>query len=445
MKIQHIKNNDFTGRVNVILDKEELNGKTEVKLKSLRKKIRMPGFRPGKVPMSLIKKQYGEAARAEALEKLLTEALSDFKKEQKLELIGQFLPVKNDENEKNNDQIIYSFDYAEIPPFEIDWEKIKQNKIYKIEISDEDLEKEIEYLQQKHAKIEDSDKFEEGTVFIGYVKAKDNKEIFTLIHLKYEDTYKKTAATLDKLDKDEMELTLAEAKKKKIINKNITDELKQKGATDETVLILKKLGIKKFIPAEINEEFFNLIFPGKKLKSEEEFRKALREDMEKQWNHNMKMNIQNTILSRIDEYVKMDIPLDFLKRWIKETEEITDEEKLNDLLNEYIKYYKYTSWINRFIKEENPTFSREELISKATSDLYHHMLSNPQQFPNLPAFEEIQSLAEYYLQDEKYKTRMEQQLIDDRFIDYVYSQLTEKTEPETITVEEYRKKSQSGQ
>ncbi len=439
MKIQHTKNEDYTGTVSVILEEGELDEKANQRLKELRKKITMPGFRPGKVPMSLVKKQYGEAARAEALEKILTDALSRFKDENKLNLIGQFLPVTN----TDKDSSTYQFEYAQMPPFDIDWDKLKkENKIYQIEVSGEEVNDEIEYLQTKHGKTEKVEKFEPGTLFTGFIVAQDNKEWLSVINLKYEDTYKKTAAELEKLDKEGITLTLGEIKKKKIIDQETYEYLKDKGATDETVFELKKLDIQKIIPAELNEEFFKQVFPGKEIKTGEEFKQVLREEMEKHWNNTVKADTQNQILYRLYDYVQMDIPIDFLKRWIKETEETVDEEQLEKLANEYVKAYKFNAWFNHFLEENQPVVTQEDLITKASADLYNHILSNPEQYPTLPTLEEIQSYAEYYLQDEKYKSNIERRVLEDKFVDHIYQKLAEETKPEKVDIKKYREQTQ---
>lgn len=78
----------------VKLEKEDYEARVEKALKDFRKKANMPGFRPGMVPMGLIKKQYGTAIKAEEVNKVLQEKVYEYLKDNKVNMLGEPFPMK---------------------------------------------------------------------------------------------------------------------------------------------------------------------------------------------------------------------------------------------------------------------------------------------------------------------------------------------------------------
>ena len=144
-----IEQNDFAEKVNNIL-------------KDYRKNANIPGFRKGHVPMGMIKKQYETAVTADEVNKLLQENLNKYIQDEKLELLGNPLPVMQEEIDWKADQLSFEFELGLAPAFEV---KVKGKKAvtqFQIEADKKMIQEQVEYLQKQYGKIEAQTAIEEG-------------------------------------------------------------------------------------------------------------------------------------------------------------------------------------------------------------------------------------------------------------------------------------------
>src|SRR5690606_10058673 len=118
--------------VTVEISKEDYTPKVEKVLANYRKTANIPGFRKGAVPVSLIKKQYGKAVLLEEVNKLLQENLNEFLQKEKLDLLGNPLPVIKDDFNWDADTLTFDFELGLSPDFEIDFGTVKNLNRYKI-------------------------------------------------------------------------------------------------------------------------------------------------------------------------------------------------------------------------------------------------------------------------------------------------------------------------
>ena len=124
----------------------DYNEKVEKALKEYRKKANFPGFRPGMAPMGLVKKMYGKAILAEEVNKVLSEALYGYIRENNIQILGEPLPNETEQKvidfEKDTD-FEFVFDIAIAPEFEMNLNKKDVVKYYNIEITDQMIDDQI--------------------------------------------------------------------------------------------------------------------------------------------------------------------------------------------------------------------------------------------------------------------------------------------------------------
>ena len=92
--------------ISVTLEKGDYEGRVENSLKSYKKQAQMPGFRKGKIPMDLIRKQYGKSILADELNKLLSETLQKYVLDNNLDLLGN--PIPSETLEDSGDSVSYT-------------------------------------------------------------------------------------------------------------------------------------------------------------------------------------------------------------------------------------------------------------------------------------------------------------------------------------------------
>ena len=132
-----------SAQLTVKLEKADYQEKVDKSLKSFRQKAQMPGFRKGMVPMSLVKKMYGKSVIAEEVNKVLQEAVYNYIKENKVNMLGE--PLPNEEKQQVIDfdtmeEFEFVFDIALAPEFKAEVSAKDKVDYYTIEVSDEMIE-----------------------------------------------------------------------------------------------------------------------------------------------------------------------------------------------------------------------------------------------------------------------------------------------------------------
>ncbi|RYG45939.1 MAG: trigger factor family protein, partial [Chitinophagaceae bacterium] len=106
--------------VTVEINKADYEPQVEKVLANYRKTANIPGFRKGTVPMSLIKKQYGKGVQLEEVNKLLQESLNKYMQEEKLEILGNPIPVVKNDLNLDDENVSFQFELGLAPTFDID-------------------------------------------------------------------------------------------------------------------------------------------------------------------------------------------------------------------------------------------------------------------------------------------------------------------------------------
>ena len=97
MNISFEKNGNVSAAITINIEKPDYEERVAKAIKALSHKVNMPGFRPGKVPVGLVKKMYGTSVKAEEINKMLGESLYEYIRENKVNILGEPLPNKEDE------------------------------------------------------------------------------------------------------------------------------------------------------------------------------------------------------------------------------------------------------------------------------------------------------------------------------------------------------------
>ena len=116
MKISFENPDKVNGLMTISVEEEDYKENVEKKLKEYRKKANIPGFRPGMVPMGLIKRQFGASVKADAINKLIGKNLNSYIVDNKIDMLGEPLPNEKQEPQdlETDGPFTFIFDIAEI-------------------------------------------------------------------------------------------------------------------------------------------------------------------------------------------------------------------------------------------------------------------------------------------------------------------------------------------
>ncbi|MCQ2258542.1 MAG: trigger factor [Bacteroidaceae bacterium] len=270
--------------ITAVVEPADYTDKFAKAIKEARKKINMPGFRPGMVPAGLVKKQFGESILAEEINKILQEGLFGYIRENKINMLGEPLPTEDNNNVvlKEGESFTFKFDLAIAPEFEISLTKRNKLNYYNVEVSDEMVENQINMYRQRGGNYDKVDSYEdndmvkgvitelnaenpvtaEGVVMLPkYFKNDDQKALFAGVKVNDVVTFNPSVA----YDNNEAELT-------SLLKVAKEDALNHKG--DFTFQVTE---ITRFVLGPIDQELFDQVFPGAEVKTEDDFRAKIKE------------------------------------------------------------------------------------------------------------------------------------------------------------------------
>jgi trigger factor len=448
-----IKNqiDELNAQLKIQLTETDLNPKIEASLTDIRKKAQLKGFRPGKVPTGLIKKMYGKAVIYEETNKLVSELLSNYLKENELDIIGEPIPSENQETIDFDTQKVFdfSFDIGLRPQFALDLNKKIKIPFFKIAVDEEMINKQVDSFADRYGRIESIDAVTEKAFIKGTISQLDvegnivengivkEDSSISITHIKDEET--KTSI----LDKKREDVVIIDVKKAFASDTEISMAL---GISKEEVPALESKfqytikEITEFIKSEINQDLFDKVFPESGISNEEEFRTKVKEQIS---NSTIKESDYKFLLDAKDKVIEqtsIPLPEEFLKRSLKlrdEKKELTDE-KLNEEFPKIAHDFKWQLILNKLVKDNDIQVEPDEIKELAIelTELQFH------QYYGLPIGAFPKDQLEKYATDLFLKKEEEvKKLYDKKFEDKAVAIIKNsvKLEEKEVSIEDFNK------
>ena len=339
--------------VTLSIEKVDYAEKVDKTLRDYRKKANIPGFRPGMVPVGLVKKMYGKAVLAEEINKLVSDGLYGYIRENNINILGEPLPNQTEQKQidfETQEVFEFVFDLGIAPEFEVELTKKDKVAFYNITVSEEMIDNQVksytgrygkyiqedsveekdmlkgELLEMADGKVkEDGLKVQDATMTIAYMKDADQKALFAgakkgdLITFNPAKAYVEEAeiSSLLKISKDEA----------KTINADFQ---------------LKIESITRYHESEIDQELFDKVYGEGVVSSVEEFRAKIKENIQENLTSDSEykfgVDAQEMLIAK---YNSLPFPDAFLKRWVLSSNENLTAEKLDE---DYSKMIADLTW-----------------------------------------------------------------------------------------------------
>ncbi len=359
----------------VIIDIEPIDylNSVESEIKKQRQKANIPGFRPGHVPVGMIKKMYGKSIKADIINKMVADKLDEYVKENKITYLGEplineeksIIDIDNDVNQR------FYFELGIQPEIDIAQIKLGAIKQYQIEATETQVSEEMEQLTKRYGNVSEPETINETDLVMGnfvYVNEDiESKETSIFIDLITDKKIKKQF--VGKAPKDVITFDVKNAfEDKKHIAKVLNikeDEIEL--AKSEISFTVKN--ISRLTPSEINEELFAKAFPDKGLKTEAEFKTTIKETIEKEFIQYSERKFVDETVKELIEKASFELPSDFLKKWLLRTNENITSENID---SEYEKMEKSIKWqlIENVLVKENKIYIEIEDVKSYIRNFY---------------------------------------------------------------------------
>ena len=372
MKIEQSELKDLQAVVTLTIEPADYQDEVQKQLKQVRQKAQIPGFRPGMVPLGLVKKMYGKGVLADVLNKLVGENLQKHIEDNKIAILGD--PMPNNELTPNidmdeQDTFTFAFDIAVAPEF--DAKLTGKNKLteYKIEVTDEMVQRQAESYAARYGEYVEVDAAQEGDILRG-----------TLTEQKEGGIVKENAILNPQYMQDKKQQKLfAKVKKGDVVTFNpmkaygsevevssmlsITKEQAEGLESDFTFEIQS---ITRHEAAKIDGELFAKVYGENAPKDEAEFRARIKAEIEQNMAEDSKykfgLDAKAAILKKME---KVAFPEAFLRRWVLATNDKMTEEQLDKDFPQMLEELKWHLAKDQLLKAFGIEIQKEDVEAYA--------------------------------------------------------------------------------
>ncbi|MBR4043289.1 MAG: trigger factor, partial [Bacteroidaceae bacterium] len=330
-------------------------------LKKYRQQVNMPGFRKGMVPMSLIKKQFGKSAMAEEVDKLMQDAVNNYIRENKVNMLG--MPLPNDEKMQTIDfdtqeNFEFVFDIALAPEFKAEVTEQDAIDFYTIAVSDEMVNSQVDMYAQRAAKYEKVEEYADRDMVKGLLAELDENGNTKEGGIQVEGAVMMPSY----MKNDEQKAIFANAKVNDVLVFNPNAAFEGNEAELSSLLKIKREEVAEMksnfsfqieeitraVPAALDQALFDQVFGEGAVSSEEEFRGKIKESIAAQFeadsNYKFLLDARTYLMNKVG---KLEFPDALLKKIML----LNNEDKGESFVEEnYEKSLEELTW--HLIKEQ---------------------------------------------------------------------------------------------
>ncbi|MFK7970886.1 MAG: trigger factor [Bacteroidia bacterium] len=376
--------------LNVHVTPEDYRDQVNEEVKKYAKKASLPGFRPGKVPKGMVRKMLGLGVVMEEVSKVVSKSISEHIRDEKLNVLGDPMPVALKEEEDFDldctKDIDFAFELGIAPEFDLNLEFSKPVPAYKVEVDDAIIEKELNDQRDRHGELIYPETVEEGDIVFGKIAIKDaeapaegeepegklvviNEKRFTeeidtkkvfkpFLGKKVEDVIKFDLKIFGSQEQARQSLMLDEDEFEKYADQKLNFEVRR----------ISRTGL-----AEMNEAFFEKMMPGEEIKDEAELRAKLSDKLKTDLDRAATYRTRDDIRKALMENHTIELPDEFLKRWMLREYEQVNEENVDTEYPQMAEGVRWSLIVERIQKAHPETEVKsedvEEEVTKAIAEM----------------------------------------------------------------------------
>jgi trigger factor len=433
------KKDNTSASLKINLSEADYKPKVDAKLKEYSKKVSLKGFRPGKVPAALIQKMYGKGILVDEINHIVSHTVSDYIRDNKLPVVGEPLPAEGNGSNidwDNQKEFEFTFDLGLIPDFDFTVNQDIKVTRYEIETDEKVVGETIDTLRNQFGQTTNPEKSEAGDMVFGELKQVDG------------DFSQKTLIPLNKLKAPVADKFIGIGSEDKVtfdINKafeaddvrHVTGLSKEEAAELKGQFDFTVQNVNRTTPAELNQEFFDKVLGAGTADSEEAFRAKVKEIVNENYNRETDLFFVNTLKKEVLKKVNIDLPHDFLKRWLLVSNEgKLTKEQIDNEFDLYLDELKWTIIRNKVAEQSEIKVETADVLEK-TKEMIRNQFA---QMGLAGQMEEmIDNYADNYLKDEKGQNfmKMYEQVYYDKVLNYMKENVS--TETKKVDVEGFKK------
>ena len=422
--------------VKVVVGEADYGQAVEKQLREYKRKANVPGFRPGMVPMGIVKKMYGKHVVAEQSYHLASNSVFEYLQKENIDYVGDVIPSEEQGafDFENGTEFEFVFEFGEAPKIElvldakdkITYSKIKIDKKMRGDYRSNYLRRygrlvEVEKVSNDEAltvTLDNGDiRIEEA--YVGLISMTDEeRKVWKGKKVGY-----KTTVNIEELyKKPEQRAAILSVKEEEL-------------ATIKPEFELEITKIRQFAEPELNEEFFKMAFPAGNVTNEEQFEAFIDEQIESELKRECDFMFVNTVRNYVIEKAALTMPEEFLKRWLYVINEGKfSREEIEKDFAAFIKMFTWNYLQKHFIKEGDLKVTNEE--AKAEAMAFASMQFAQYGMPNAPE-DMLENFAKQIMENKEQLQKIYEKLFEEKVVEYIRGKV--KVTEKAISADDFAK------
>ena len=439
MKITREQREVGTSLLKVVVGEADYAEAVDKALREYKRKANIPGFRPGMVPMGIVRKMFGKGVVAEQAYKLASNSVFEYLQKEGIDYVGDVIPSEEqgDFDFENNTEHEFMFEIGEAPKVEVELSSKDKLTYNSIKVDDKMIEGYKDNYLRRYGRLVDVDevkKDEALTVVLDNGDMRIEDAYVGLISMSDEERAPFIGKKVgDKMDVNINELYKSESQRAAILQVK-AEELES--VKPEFSLEIKQ--VRQFANPELNEEFFKMAFPAGDVKSEEELNKFLAAEIEKELSRESDYLFTIRVRNFLMEKAALQMPVEFLKRWLYVINEgkFTKEEIEKDF-DGFIQMFTWNYLQKHYIQSANLNVTAEEAEAEAKEFAKAQFAQYG--MPSAPE-EMVANFSKQILENKEQAQKIYEKLYEVKVVEYVKSQV--KVTNKAVSAEEFAKLAQ---
>lgn len=423
-------------KITVTISKDDYLPAFEKKVKEFAKTANIPGFRKGNVPAGMVKRMYGTAIYTEEVLRTVEKELYAYLQQENPDIFAQPMALENGAPQldyANPSEYEFGFEIGLKPAFEIAPLKKAKLTLHKVAVTDEMVQEEVDRMQIKGGEMTEPEEVssEENVLNVQFTESdKDGNPV--------EGGISKENSVLLKYFSPALQKQLMGKKK----DDTVVFQLAKSFEKDKLEMMLKDLGLdaadkeaaKKYFKLsivkiglvekrELNEAFFNEVFPGAGITTEEAFRTKLKEEIAQYWEAQSRNQLHDQLYHYFIDETQMEFPATFLKRWLQTG---GDKPKTAEEAEAEFPFFsnqlKWTLISDKLIKDNNLQVTADDVKESMKAEVLRYFggasLGDDQSW--------LDSYVDRMMKDEKHVDTTYRKLITEKLFQWAESQVSPK-------------------
>jgi trigger factor len=423
-------------RINIV--KADYEEKVEKKLREYRRTASIKGFRPGHVPFAMIKKLYGTSVLVDEINKLVSESLSGYIKDEKIDILGDPMP-KNDEHTfdpEKSEEFNFTFELGLAPEFELALSKKQKLTRYLIEPDNKMIADYVDNYARRHGQFIIASKSEEKDLLKGAIASADgtitNDDATLSVDAVKDEEIKKEFIGKTAGDTVTFDIRTAFPNDYEIAGlvKKQKDEVRE--LNGQFTITIRE--VSRFVPADNDKALWDKVYGENTVITAEEFEAKVTEEIREYFNRETEYKLRNDAREAVLDKTPFDLPDEFLKRWLLKVNEKTTPEELEKEYDHFRDDLRWQLLKNKIAKENSLKITDEEILAEAKA-------FTKAQFSQYGLYyatdEQITSFASDMLKKEEESHRIAEKVLDTKVLDIIIEAL--KVDDKKVSIEEFNK------